>query len=180
LGGAIGQYTSWRWVFWINLPICAVSIPGLIYALRLHTEISSLQGKLAQIDYLGIAVFICATTLFLYGITSGGSTSPWNSAGILAPLIIGFLGLGAFILVEWKAAEKPMIPLRIFTNRTGNAGYMMCFIHGLIVWAFTYYMIIYVTKKKIPYRVINPNSLQFLGVRQHALFKSSAETLPGR
>lgn len=87
---------------------------------------------------------------------------PWDSARTLAPLVIGIAGLGAFVVVEWKIAREPMIPLRIFHDRTANQAYVGAFIHGLVLWAFAYYLIIF-----------------FLGARQHALFVASAETLPG-
>ncbi|TVY35697.1 Efflux pump [Lachnellula occidentalis] len=162
IGGAIGEYSSWRWVFWINIPVCVFGTAGLIYALHLHQEISSLSSKLARIDFLGMAVFIAATTLMLYGLTTGGTSDPWDSAKVLAPLIIGFVGLGVFVIIEWKFSKEPMVPVRIFSDRSGNTGFFGAFIHGLVLWAFAYYLIIF-----------------FLGARRDALFKSSAETLPG-
>ncbi|KAL6831520.1 MFS general substrate transporter [Trichoderma sp. SZMC 28015] len=162
VGGAIGQYTSWRWVFWINIPICVPSIAGIVYALHLVRDKSSFKSKAARVDYLGITVFIAATTLLLYGITTGGTTNPWNSASVLAPLILGVFGLGIFLLIEWKVAKTPMVPLRIFNNRSGNTGFFGSFVHGLVLWASAYYIIIF-----------------FLGARGDPLFKSSAETLPG-
>ncbi|KAL6835515.1 MFS general substrate transporter [Trichoderma camerunense] len=162
VGGAIGQYTSWRWVFWINIPICVPSIAGIVYALHLVRDKSSFKSKAARVDYLGITVFIAATTLLLYGITTGGTTNPWNSASVLAPLVLGVFGLGIFLLIEWKVAKTPMVPLRIFNNRSGNTGFFGSFVHGLVLWASAYYIIIF-----------------FLGARGDPLFKSSAETLPG-
>lgn len=117
---------------------------------------------MARIDYLGMFIFLTSTTLFLYGLTTGGTMSPWRSAGVLAPLIIGVLGLGSFIITESKWTKEPMVPLRIFSNRTANAGFFGAFIHGLVLWSFAYYLVIF-----------------FLGARQDPLFKSSAETLPG-
>jgi hypothetical protein len=152
---------------------------GLIWALHLHFEVTSLRSKMARIDYLGIATFVASTTLLLYGLTTGGTAAPWSSAKVLAPLIIGFGGLAAFVVVEWKIPKAPMVPLRIFSNRTANAGFFGAFIHGLVLWCFTYYVIIFVghlihsTASKL-------TTSQFLGSRRDALFKSAAETLPGR
>lgn len=122
-----------------------MGILGLIYSLHLEQEISSFKSKLARVDYLGIAVFVAATTLLLYGLTTGGTNSPWKSANVLAPLIIGFLGLGVFIVIEWKISAQPMVPVRIFSNRTANAGFFGCFVHGLVLWSYTYYLIIFVS-----------------------------------
>jgi len=131
-------------VFWINIPICLLSIGGLIYALHLNNEISSLRSKMARIDFLGMFVFVASTTLFLYGLTAGGTVRPWTAGGVLAPLVIGIVGLSLFIIVEWKVSMEPMVPLKIFSNRTANAGFFGAFIHGLVIWSFAYYLIIFV------------------------------------
>ena len=129
-----------------------ICIVGIIYSLHLHLEISSLNSKLARIDYLGIAVFVASTTLLLYGLTTGGTSNPWKSASVLAPLIIGFVGLGVFMIIEWKVAKAPMVPVRIFSNQTANAGYFGAFIHGLVLWAFAYYLIIFVSRLSFGFR----------------------------
>jgi hypothetical protein len=100
---------------------------------------------MTRIDYLGMSVFVASTTLFLYGLTTGGTMNPWRSAGVLAPLLIGAFGLGLFIIVERKASKEPMVPLRIFSNRTANAGFFGAFIHGLVLWSFAYYLVIFVS-----------------------------------
>lgn len=91
-----------------------------------------------------MTVFVAATTLLLYGITTGGTTDPWDSVTVLVTLVIGVVGLGVFVLVEWKISKEPMVPLRIFSNRSANAGFFGALIHGLVLWAFAYYMIIFV------------------------------------
>jgi hypothetical protein len=121
-----------------------VGIAGLIYALHLHQEISSLRSKMARIDWIGMSVFLTSATVLLYGLTTGGTAYPWDSANILAPLIIGIVGLGVFVVVELRIAKEPMMPVRIFWNLTANAGCFGAFIHGLVLWAFAYYTIVFV------------------------------------
>lgn len=87
------------------------------------------------------------------------------------------------MIVEWKVAKEPMVPIRIFSNRTANTGFFGEFIHGLVLWAFAYYMIIFVRFSRFRAQdKVRPSAEipQFLGARGDALFKSSAETLPGR
>lgn len=156
-----------------------IGIAGIIWALHLHFEVTSLRSKMARIDYLGIATFVASTTLLLYGLTTGGTAEPWGSAKVLAPLIIGFAGLAAFVVVEWKVPKAPMVPLRIFSNQTANAGFFGAFIHGLVLWSFTYYLVIFVCHPTHSL-ALKLTTLQFLGSRRDALFKSAAETLPGR
>jgi predicted membrane channel-forming protein YqfA (hemolysin III family) len=117
----------------------------MIYSLHLQQEITSLRSKLARIDYLGISVFIIATTLLLYGLTTGGTSAAWDSAIVLSTLILGLAGLGVFVVIEAKVSSDPMIPMRIFSKCSANTGFYGAFIHGLVLWAFTYYMIIFVS-----------------------------------
>jgi hypothetical protein len=105
-----------------------------------------------------MAVFIAATTLMLYGLTTGGTSDPWKSAKVLAPLILGFVGLGVFVVVEWKVSKEPMVPVRIFSNRSGNTGFFGAFIHGLVLWAFAYYLIIFVCSRVCPSSKANTSS----------------------
>lgn len=108
--------------------------------------------KLARLDWLGLCLFTVASTLFLVGLTSGGVSAPWDSARVLAPMIIGFLIFPIFIYVEWKVATKPMMPLVIFNDRSAITGYTTSFLQGLIVWCLTYYFILFV-------RYLNPGMI---------------------
>jgi MFS family permease len=145
IGGAIGERASWRIAFWINLPVCIICIIGLTFSLRLNMEASSLSSKLARIDYLGIFVFAGAATSFLLGLTMGGTQHPWVSPAVIAPLVCGIVGFGMFAIIEWKFAQEPMMPMRIFRDRTSNAAMLSAFFHGLSFWALAYYLIIFCT-----------------------------------
>jgi len=96
-------------------------------------------------DWLGLGMFTSASTLFLAGVTSGGISHPWASATILVPTILGAALFVAFIYVESKIAKEPMMPLRIFNDRTAIAGYATSFLQGLVVWCYIYYLIVFVS-----------------------------------
>lgn len=100
--------------------------------------------KLGRVDWLGLGLFTAASTLFLYGLTSGGVSAPWTSAKVLAPLIVGICLYPIFIFVEWKLASNPMMPLRIFNDRSAITGYTSSFLQGLIIWCMAYYFILFV------------------------------------
>lgn len=121
------------------------SILGLCYSLNLKRDTSSLKDKLARVDYLGLGLFISGSTLFLVGVTSGGVSAPWASAKVLAPMIVGVTLCIVFIYVEWKVAKEPVIPLRIFNDRTAITGYSTSFLHGMVMWCFIYYFIVFVS-----------------------------------
>lgn len=145
MGGAISQYTTWRWIFYINIPLIVLIMAGLSWSLHLQLETSSLRSKLLNIDYLGITLFTAATSSFLVGITGGGTLFAWKSGSCIASLVVGVVLYVAFIFVEWKVAKQPMIPLQIFNDRTANMGFLEVFLHGVVVWSYAYYMVAFVS-----------------------------------
>ena len=80
----------------------------------------------------------------LYGITSGGVLNPWKSAAVIASIVVGICGTAVFLIYEEYWAKEPMIPLRIFKNRTAGAAYVSTFVLGFVLWAMQYYLILYV------------------------------------
>jgi hypothetical protein len=117
---------------------------GLYFTLNLKTESSSLMTKIARVDYIGIVLFSGASCAFLVGITTGGTVYPWSSASVLVPLILGLALYVVFILHHWKTAKEPMIPLRVFNDRSATSGFFSAFIHGVVLWCAAYYLIIFV------------------------------------
>ncbi|KAJ6159732.1 hypothetical protein N7497_004269 [Penicillium chrysogenum] len=160
IGGAIGERTTWRWIFYINIPVCVICIVGLLYALQLQQDTSSFVKKLGMLDWVGLGVFTCASTLFLVGLTSGGVSHPWGSAAVLVPLVLGAVLFPVFIFTQWRVSKRPMMPLRIFNDRSAIVGFVTSFLHGLVFWCVTYYMIVF-----------------FLGALQHSVLHASLETM---
>jgi MFS family permease len=102
------EQLSWRWVFYINLPVGAVALA--VVATALHTPRRSIQHR---VDYLGAAVLSMAATTLILMLTWGGTTYSWTSAPVLG-LGVGTLVLVAvFIRIEQTAVE-PILPLRLF------------------------------------------------------------------
>lgn len=145
IGGAIGERTSWRWIFYVNIPVCVICIAGLIYAMKLQRDTSTFMKKLVTLDWLGLSILTCAVTLFLVGLTSGGVSHPWDSAAIIAPVVLGAALFFVFIGIQWRVSKRPTIPLRIFNDRSAIVGYSTSFLHGLVFWCVTYYMIVFVS-----------------------------------
>ena len=125
LGGLFTEYLGWRWCFWINLPLGAIALGIAMVALphRAHPDATA-----HAFDTAG-TVCMSGSALCLILVTSlGGSTYPWTSPEIVG-LLFGFAALvGAFIMVEYRAAD-PIIPLRLFCNRN----FALCTAAGLII-----------------------------------------------
>lgn len=145
IGGAIVQNISWRWVFYINLPISGLSL--ILLAAFLHVNYQrgpSTAERLRRIDYAGNAILISSVTAILIALTYGGTRYPWSAWQVLLPLILGFAGLGGFYLFEtspWCA--EPMVPKHLFSNRTSAAALYLTWVHALFSFWIIYFMPVY-------------------------------------
>ncbi len=128
LGGFFVEYLSWRWVFYINIPIGVVA---------LFVTAAQLPGHLQRvhhvIDYLGTILLTLSTTALVLFTSLGGSTYPWGSAPIIAMAVAGVVLAVLFLAVERRAAE-PVIPLGLFANRVFSASSAVGFVMGFAMF----------------------------------------------
>src|SRR3954452_21672829 len=108
IGGFFTSHLSWRWIFYINLPLGAVALAALAVALP------SLSERVQHaIDYTGAALLAVGLSAIVLLTTLGGTTYDWASAPIVALGVTGIAGIVAFLWAESRAAE-PILPLRLF------------------------------------------------------------------
>jgi len=112
LGGWLTEYLSWRWVFWINLPL------GLVALWAIHRALAGMpaQRREAQVDYLGAVLLILGLGSLLLGITLVGQGHAWVDPAVVALFACAVLGLALFIIHERRCPE-PLLPLGLFGNR---------------------------------------------------------------
>jgi EmrB/QacA subfamily drug resistance transporter len=128
VGGYITDTLSWRWIFYINMPVGAVAL-AYIFA-TLHLPKLKIQHK---IDYLGAAVLAVGATAIVLVTTWGGSQYAWGSTTILSLMAIGVLSVVAFIWVENRANE-PILPIHVFKNRNFSLANGMSFLLGMAMF----------------------------------------------
>ncbi|KAI8951889.1 multidrug resistance protein fnx1 [Xylaria longipes] len=143
LGGVFTSKASWRWCFWINLPISGVGFVILLLVLKLHNPRTSVREGLAAIDWLGSLLFIGATLQLLFGLEFGGVSYPWKSVTVIALIVFSVVTFVAAILVEKYVAKYPVIPLRLFKSRQNVAAFGVCFVHGAVFILGSYYLPLY-------------------------------------
>lgn len=144
VGGAIAQRTTWRWIFYLNLPIAGVSLVLLFVFLRVKYTKDSARNMLRRIDLFGNALLIASVVAILLALTYGGVQWPWASARALVPLILGVFGLAGFLVLESsKLIPEPTMPMRMFANRTSLGSFGLTFLHGILTYWITYYLPVY-------------------------------------
>lgn len=130
LGGVFTDYLTWRWIFYINIPIVTVAVGFIVFFLpKLAGDSSGLKQLAARVDVLGTLTLIAGTVTLVLGLNWGGRTYPWSSPQVIACIVVGLAILCAFVLIEKYYAKEPIIPGRLFTRNATLASvnaFMYC------------------------------------------------------
>jgi EmrB/QacA subfamily drug resistance transporter len=125
VGGYITDSLSWRWIFYINMPVGGAALIYLTAVLRLPYK--KVPHK---IDYLGAGVLAVAVTSIVLLTTWGGTQYAWGSAPIIGLGVLAVVGVAAFLRIQTRAAE-PVLPLHVFGNRNFSLASGMSFLAGV-------------------------------------------------
>jgi EmrB/QacA subfamily drug resistance transporter len=134
LGGTLTDAASWRWIFFINLPLGAIALVVVLRTMRAPATV-----RPHTIDYLGAAVLSVAITCLLLACTWGGTTYPWDSAQVLVTGLGGLVLAVVFVAIERRVAE-PLLPLALFRDRIFSVSTAGGFVVGAIIFAVSIYV----------------------------------------
>ncbi|MCS0639241.1 MDR family MFS transporter [Streptomyces sp. LP05-1] len=133
LGGLFTQHLSWRWVFYVNLPVGIVALFAIAAALHIPA-----RSARHTIDYPGTVLIASVATCLVLVASLGGTTWAWSSPGIIGLAVLGAVLLVWFVRVERRAAE-PVLPLKLFRIRTFALVSVISFVIGFAMFgAMTY------------------------------------------
>jgi EmrB/QacA subfamily drug resistance transporter len=137
LGGFFVDNLSWRWIFYVNLPVGALALA--VIGAGFHAHGAHVRHR---IDYLGAAVLAGALSAIVLFTSLGGTTYAWGSPPIIVMAIVGAALLVLFPFVEQRAAE-PILPLELFRNRVFAVTSAIGFIVGLALFGAITYLPLY-------------------------------------
>src|SRR3954466_10608830 len=142
LGGFFVDNLSWRWIFYVNLPIGAVALAVIAFAFPANVD-----RRRHAMDYLG-ALLLAGTLASVVLFTSlGGTTWPWSSPEIIALIVASIVFLPAFLWVESRA-DEPILPLSLFRNHTFSVTSAVGFIVGFALFGAITYLPLYLQVAK--------------------------------
>ena len=133
LGGLITDSLSWRWIFYLNIPVGLIAIPAIYMNLP-----AKAKGVKVKIDFLGAALLSGASVAFLMAMVWAGDKYSWGSPEIIGLLVTAAVLTAAFIFQERRHPE-PILPLHLFRNQVFLLSNLVVFTFGLGVFgAFQY------------------------------------------
>ncbi|EIW76335.1 MFS general substrate transporter [Coniophora puteana RWD-64-598 SS2] len=141
VGGAFTARVTWRWCFYMNLPIGVVTL--FISYFMPHKQAPatpnspatmSTRRKLLEVDWIGFLISLGTVVAFLFPLQFGGNTYPWNSANVIVPLVISVVGLALFLWWQGRMGNRALLPWHVIRRPLVASSFVaFCNFYGLMV-----------------------------------------------
>ena len=146
LGGVFTQDLTWRWCFYINLPLGAVTLIGILFLLQNPEALrnnKTFVEKLNELDYIGPLIFIPATICLFLALELGGSTLSWDSPVILSLLCGSVLMFPVWLWTQFRLKDRATVPTRVMKQKTVFFSCMFSFCTGAAFVVPPFYLPLY-------------------------------------
>jgi EmrB/QacA subfamily drug resistance transporter len=146
LGGFFVDNLSWRWIFYVNMPVGAVAL--VVIGAVFHARTERVEHK---VDYLGAATLAGGLSCVVLFTSLGGTTFAWRSTEIVVLIVLSIVLLAAFVFAE-RVAREPILPLELFRNRIFAVTSVIGFVIGLALFGAVTYLPVFlqIVKSRSP------------------------------
>lgn len=126
LGGVLTQKLSWRWCFWICVPICAAALPPIIFGMKLSQkfEQKTTKEKISELDLLGTLFFVPSMTCLFVVLGWAGIKYPWSDPKVIGLLVTFAVLFALFVFDQYKKQDRAVLPPRIIKQRVVIAAFL--------------------------------------------------------
>ncbi|KAJ4298066.1 hypothetical protein N0V90_005965 [Kalmusia sp. IMI 367209] len=145
-GGWMNRLLGWRWAFLIQVPFLLLGTVLVYLFVDTPRKLSDVP-PLRRIDYLGCFTLVSSLTLLLVGLNAGGNLVPWSDPLVVVTILLSVLALAAFVYIEYAWAPEPILPLRLFANRTVSASCLTYFFAHMASFGIIYFIPVYAQVK---------------------------------
>ncbi|KDN46024.1 hypothetical protein RSAG8_04531, partial [Rhizoctonia solani AG-8 WAC10335] len=136
---------GWRWVFWFTVPISIACVGQLWWLLPQNKLSGNFLEKVRKVDFIGSLLSLASVVLILVPISGGGTYYSWHSALVITMLSVGSVLAVLFLLVEWRVAALPILPLHLFCVKNILIIYTTTILTGIIYYCNLYFLPSYYT-----------------------------------
>ncbi|KIX93769.1 uncharacterized protein Z520_10393 [Fonsecaea multimorphosa CBS 102226] len=147
LGGVFTDNLTWRWCFYINLPIGGAAAVIIFFFFRTpkaaRPQVAPLKEKLLQMDFPGTFTLMAAIVCYLLAMQWGGSTKPWSSGSVIAVLVLFGVLIIVFVVIEYFSGDRALLQPRLLKDRSIAAGCAFIFTVAGAFFVLLYYLPIY-------------------------------------
>lgn len=141
IGGVLTDNASWRWCFYINLPLGGITCLFLLFLYKAKKPAKAAAGwkdVLLQLDPLGLLFFLPSMISLLLALQWGGTEYPWDSPPIISLFVVFGVLVLVFVAVQWWQQDRATIPPRLIKNRNvwGASFFLLCLGSSLMVYSY--------------------------------------------